>query len=359
MAIDFKSFLECAPLVLATRKPVMIRGRHGVGKSEVIYQIAEQMGLPVVERRASQMTEGDLLGMPSPEQIEVNGEMASHFCPFAWFIRACTEPVLLFLDEVDRATQEVRQGIFELNDSRKLAGWTLHPDTIVVAAVNGGDHGDQYQVNELDPAELDRYVVFDVEPSVEDWLTWGKTKVDGLIWDFINQNRAHLEHNGDYEPNKVYPSRRSWDRLNKCLVGASMLEESSPVLFNLSAAYVGFEAAVSFNDFVKNYERQVTVEDVLDEGKIEKTADFDISDHCAMIEKMVAKNTFDKVLAEAQLVNLAEYFVSLPSEAAMKLWEAVGAPDVEENVREFHTTATNSGKTVASHLVEIFTGKAS
>jgi hypothetical protein len=138
-----------------------------------------------------------------------------------------------------------------------------------------------------------------------------------------------------------------------------MLEESSPVLFNLSAAYVGFEAAVSFNDFVKNYERQVTVEDVLDEGKIEKTADFDISDHCAMIEKMVAKNTFDKVLAEAQLVNLAEYFVSLPSEAAMKLWEAVGAPDVEENVREFHTTATNSGKTVASHLVEIFTGKAS
>ena len=269
MAIDFKNFNECAPYVLATRKPIMIRGRHGVGKSEVVYQIARNMGLPVVERRAAQMTEGDLLGMPDAETIEVNGERASKFAPFEWFLLACTEPVLLFLDEVDRATQEVRQGIFELTDSRKLAGWTLHPDTVIVAAVNGGEHGDQYQVNEMDPAELDRWTVFDIEPSVEDWLTWGKDNVDGVIWDFINQNRGHLEHTGDYEPNKVYPSRRSWKRLNDCAVAGNLLEETSPVLFNLSCGFVGFEAAVSFQDFVKNYERQVTVEDILDNGNVD------------------------------------------------------------------------------------------
>ena len=136
MAIDFKSFLQCAPHVIKVRKPILIRGRHGIGKSEVVYQIAESLDLPVVERRASQMTEGDLLGMPSPEMIEINGQQASQFRPFAWFIQACTEPVVLFLDEVDRATTEVRQGIFELTDSRKLAGWTLHDDTVVIAAVN-------------------------------------------------------------------------------------------------------------------------------------------------------------------------------------------------------------------------------
>ena len=62
-------------------------------------------------------------------------------------------------DEVDRATMEVRQGIFELCDSRKIAGQTLHPDTLIFAAVNGGEHGAQYQVGEMDPAELDRYTV--------------------------------------------------------------------------------------------------------------------------------------------------------------------------------------------------------
>ena len=355
MAIDFKTFLQCAPYVIENRNPLLLRGRHGVGKSEVVYQIAKMLGLPVVERRASQMTEGDLLGMPSPEMIEINGELASVFRPFSWFIQACTEGTCLFLDEVDRATTEVRQGIFELTDSRKLAGWTLHPDTIVIAAVNGGDHGDQYQVNEMDPAELDRYTVFDVEPTVEDWLDWAKTNVDGIIWDFINTNRGHLEHASDYEPNKVYPSRRSWKRLSDCLVGAALLEEASPVLFNLSTAFVGFEAAVSLNDFVKNYDRQVTVENVLDEGKLDKTSTFDINEHSALIDKMEAKDVFVDVLSAEQVQNLADYFVSLPSECAMKLWTVLGKGALD-NTTALHQATSQSGKPIANHLVEMLTG---
>jgi len=356
MAIDFKNFLQCAPHVIAARKPLLIRGRHGVGKSEVVYQIAESMKLPVVERRASQMTEGDLLGMPSPEMIEVNGEQASVFRPFAWFLQACTEPVVLFLDEVDRATQEVRQGIFELTDSRKLAGWTLHPDTVVVAAVNGGEHGDQYQVNEMDPAELDRYTVFDVEPTVEDWLDWAKDNVSGIVWDFINQNRNHLEHNDDYEPNKVYPSRRSWKRLDECLMAAQLLEgEPEPVLFHLSCGFVGFEAAVTFNDFIKNYDRQVTIEDVLDNGRIDKTSDFDINEHSALIEKMEATGTFAQPLNDEQVQNLASYFVTVPSECCMKLWTVLGQGDIA-NTTALHQATSACGKKVSSHLVEILTG---
>ena len=182
------------------RKPVLFRGRHGIGKSEVIYQIAEGLGLPVVERRASQMTEGDLIGLPSTD-----GSVTS-FNPPDWYKECCEEARLLFLDEVDRATPEVRQGIFELTDSRKLNGHSLHPDTVVFAAVNGGEHGAQYQVGEMDPAELDRWTVFDLEPSVEDWLNWAKDNAEPILWDFINNNRQHLEHEGEFEPNKVYLS---------------------------------------------------------------------------------------------------------------------------------------------------------
>ena len=99
MAIDFKTFNETAPLVLNSKYPVLLRGRHGVGKSQVVYQVAKNMRLPVVERRASQMTEGDLLGIPSPDGININGEQASKFRPFEWLVKACTEPVVLFFDE--------------------------------------------------------------------------------------------------------------------------------------------------------------------------------------------------------------------------------------------------------------------
>ena len=348
MAVDFKTFVAIAPHVTAVRKPVLLRGRHGVGKSCVVYQTAEALGLPVVERRASQMTEGDLLGLPTTD-----GGTTS-FCPPDWYAECCNEPRVLFLDEVDRATTEVRQGIFELTDSRKLAGHHLHPETVIFAAVNGGEHGEQYQVGEMDPAELDRWTVFDVEPSIEDWLTWAKDNVDGMVWDFINNNRNHLEHTGDFEPNKVYPSRRSWERVNECLATAGLLGESSPTLFNLAAAFVGFEAAVSFNDFVLNYERQVTVADILDNGSINKTADFAINEHTALVDKMEASEVFAAELTEGQVTNLATYFLTLPSEVAMKLWTVLGNGDVNNTIK-LHQASVD-GKSVSGYLVELLTG---
>ena len=349
MAIDFATFVKVAPHVAAVRKPVLIRGRHGVGKSEVVYQIAGGLEMPVVERRASQMTEGDLVGLPS-----IDGNSTT-FNPPDWFKAACDRPVVLFLDEVDRATLEVRQGIFELTDSRKLNGHTLHPDTLVFAAVNGGEHGAQYQVGEMDPAELDRWTVFDIEPSVEDWLSWAKeSQVSDEIWNFINQNRNHLEHTDDFEPNKVYPSRRSWERLDKCLTQADLLKEASPVLYNLTSAFVGFEAAVAFNDFVLNYDRQVTTDDILIHGNFAKVADFGINDHTAIIDKFEAEETFHNELDQELVNNLARYFVMLPSEVAMKLWTVMGKGDVNNTVK-LHKSEVD-GESVSKHFVRLING---
>lgn len=316
MAIDYKTFLSVITPILDAKFPVLIRGRHGIGKSTIVYQKAEELGLPVVERRASQMTEGDLLGLPKITKG------VTTWCAPDWLSKACKEPVILFLDEVDRATMEVRQGIFELCDSRKIAGHTLHPDTLIFACVNGGDHGSQYQVGEFDPAELDRYTVFDVEPSVEDWLAWAKGKIATEIFDFINHNHKHLEHNDDYEPNKVYPSRRSWERLSKTLSTLPSIEHGT-TLYHITTAFVGFEAGVAFNDFMAKYERQVTIENLLDEGRFELIKGWKINDHNAMVEKMKSKDIFAGRLSDTRLNNLAKYFVSLPSEIVMVLWQAM------------------------------------
>jgi hypothetical protein len=331
MSIDFKTFNHVVKFVLDIKKPVLLRGRHGIGKSEVVHQIAEKLGLPVVERRASQMTEGDLVGLPS-----ISNDRTS-FNPPDWFKDACEYPVVLFLDEVDRAIPEVRQGIFELTDSRKLNGHYLHENTYVFAAVNGGEHGAEYQVGEMDPAELDRWTVFDIEPTTEDWLEWAKDIVDPMIWDFINQNHNHLEHLDSFEPNKVYPSRRSWHRLDTALQKANLLEQetcqtslSLNDIYVLGCAFVGMEAAVSFRDFVQNYQFQVTPEDILDEGNIDMTKDFLLNDHISLIDKMDMKGYLTQEMSEDQLKNLASYIVTLPNEAGMLIWKYLG--DYGDNV---------------------------
>jgi len=285
--------------------------------------------MPVVERRASQMTEGDLLGLP-----KIDGDRTA-WLPPDWLRQACLEPVVLFIDEIDRATMEVRQGFFELCDSRKIAGNHLHPDTLIFAAVNGGENTAQYQVGEMDPAELDRWTVFDLEPSVEDWLYWAKDNVELIVWDFINQNHVHLEHNSDFEPNKVYPSRRSWHRFSDCIKKGDLIKpgKTTPVLYNLACSFVGLEAATQFGDFVKNYKHQVTPGNILDEGKFDLVKDFSINDHTSLVEKIVTQKHLQKKFTNKVSKNVVEYFNMLPSEVAMKFWTSIGIENSENLVK--------------------------
>lgn len=345
--IDYKTFLNVIQPIVNARFPVLIRGRHGIGKSTIVYQLAKKLGLKVVERRASQMTEGDLLGLP---KLTKN---VTEWCPPEWLADACNNPRVLFLDEVDRATLEVRQGIFELCDSRKIAGNTLHKDTLIFACVNGGEHGSQYQVGELDPAELDRYTVFDVEPTVEDWLDWASGNVVQEIWDFINHNHSHLEHKGDYEPNKVYPSRRSWERLSKTLGGIGGDIESCSTTYQLAHAFIGFEGAVAFNNFLKDYDRQVSIEDLLDHGKFDLIKKWKINDHNAMVEKFKAKEIFKGRLSDTRLNNLAKYFVQLPSEIVMVLWQTLAQTEESTyNIAKLWAIEVN-GVSIQNFVVEI------
>ena len=126
----------------------------------------------------------------------------------------------------------------------------------------------------------------------------------------------------------------------------------------MSTAFVGFEAAIALNDFVKNYDRQVTVEDIIDDGKLELTKDWKINDHNALIEKIKAKETFAEKLTDNRLQNVANYFVTLPSEVAMSLWQAMGNSEfATHNVSRLHGMTASNGTKIQEYIVEILTAK--
>ena len=65
---------------------------------------------------------------------------------------------------------------------------------------------------------------------------------------------------------------------------------------------------------------------------------------------------FKEDLTEDQIKNLAQYFVYLPSEVAMKLWSVLGDTDNINNVVALHKAETTEGTRVSDHLVEILGG---
>ena len=78
-----------------------------------------------------------------------------------------------------------------------------------------------------------------------------------------------------------------------------------------------------------------------------------------MIEKFESAEIFKETLGATRLQNLADYFVQLPSEVAMKLWSVMGDADNTDNVIAHHQLKTSDGRQVSTHLAQILGGDVS
>ena len=200
--MDIKTFQNVAHR-LPAEMAILMRGPTGVGKSFLGKAIAEGEGKPFIDVRLSVMSEGDVAGYPDLEGMKKNGIMT--MCMPSWFMRAVKEPVVLMLDEMNRALPGVQQSAFQLVLDRELGNdedgvpYKLHPETRIIAAVN---HGAEYDVNDMDPALLRRFWVCDIEPTSTDWIEWANENgIDSVMIDFIRQNPAHLR----VDPTQVEP----------------------------------------------------------------------------------------------------------------------------------------------------------
>jgi len=336
--MDIKTFLATVPLLPANIS-VMVRAPHGVGKSQLFKQIAASVNLDLIDRRLSQMTEGDLLGLPELS------DGVTRFCPPDWFMSACKGPKALLLDEYNRATPEVLQTAMQITLDRELNGWKLHPETRIYAAINASA---EYIVNELDPAQADRFWTVDLEATVEDWLTWaselvnGKTRIDSVIIDFIRQNPGHLRHSAQIEPGKVYPSQRSWERLDLTLKSAGMapsdIAGTAPDgFYPIGLGFIGIEGALVLRDFVKNYDSQISAEDILLRWKTfkPKVVKLNADKQNALIEKLL-DNCKQNKWTQPQAENIADMVQGFPGEMMVSFFNKVMETNSIDNIRTIH-----------------------
>ena len=306
---------------LHEKQAVLVRGAHGIGKSQSIKQVAQELGLPLIDMRLAQTTEGDVIGLPELQATlyDENGEVVrrgqTNFLAPGWFVDAMQSPHCVFLDEINRATPEVMQAAFELVLDHRIMGKPVHPETRVYAAVNASA---DYQVNDMDPALLDRFLVVDLDPTHEEFCDWAKDNLDPVIVDFIRENPRHLEHTDQIEPGKIYPSRRSWQRLDMNLKSAGVIADpSSPLFTPIATGLVGIEASIALMDYIRNYDRNVTVDDILKsyEEKVKPRLETMSTEQLhGLNEKLLdwfSKRT--RALGAAQARAVASYLNDLPS----------------------------------------------
>lgn len=345
--MDIKTFKNLASK-LPAHIAVLMRGPTGVGKSHLAYATANELGLDLVDVRGSTMDESKVTGIPDFEVSKEQG-VATFVLP-SWFVRGCREPVVIFLDELNRSMPQVQQAFFQVVLDRSLGNdamgnpMMLHPETRVFAAVN---HGAEYDVNDMDPALLRRFWTVDLDPTTEDFLIWADGKLDPVLIDFIRQNPVHLRVDpGSVEMGTVCPTNASWHRLNDSLVhmgwAPSQIAGTRPDgFYALCTGFVGVEAAIAFSDFVAKYEMQISAEDVL-EGRVTKKSAkaMKASESMAVIDKIVdhaGKNDWSDDEAD----NVVAFVKVLPAEQMVHLWNAVMATKNMGPIKALHSRIGN------------------
>lgn len=237
---------------------VMLVGRHGIGKSEVLTHYFTAKGVKVVTLFLGQMSDpGDLIGLPARD--EKTGRTT--FMPPYWF-PTDGQPVALFLDELNRARPEVLQTIMDLALNRRLAGRDLPEGSTIISAVNDGE---EYQLTDLDPALVSRFNVYGFRPSKEEWILWARSqKLDGRVIDFINEFGDWLDGNPLDKKNvdmglEKTPDRRAWRKVSDLIISRPQLDATDAKII---AGIVGAPAASKFIAF-SSENRLVTAEGVL------------------------------------------------------------------------------------------------
>lgn len=248
MKIDstqLKFILENTPAA----QNIMLVGKHGIGKSRILEDFFAARGEKVVTLFLGQMSDpGDLIGLPHLDEVSGRTEF---MLPY-WF-PTDGKPVVLFLDELNRARPEVLQTVMDLTLNRKLAGKSLPEGSRIISAVNGGS---EYQLTDLDPALVSRFNIYEFAPSVEDWLFWARgAGLDSRIISFIEENPEMLDGEGSCgafgEDNlERSPDRRSWERLSKVMEKFTELGELQQ---SMASGIIGDRVAADFFRFVNNH----------------------------------------------------------------------------------------------------------
>ena len=242
---------------------IMLVGRHGIGKSEILTDYYQQRGMRVVPLFLGQMADpGDLIGLPV-----LNAEASASpapsrsftFVPPYWW-PLDDEPIVLFLDELNRARPEILQTVMDLALNRRLAGRRLPQGSRIISAVN---EGEEYQLTMLDPALVSRFNVYQFCPTSQEWLMWAqKRQLDQRVIDFIASQPTLLDgipeqREGQDTGLEKLPDRRAWQRASDVLRDEAPDGTLRPRMalsaddLDLLAGIVGAEAASRFYAFVQ------------------------------------------------------------------------------------------------------------
>ena len=243
-----------------------ITSKPGVAKSAIGRSIAAKMGFRYMDLRLSMVDETDVGLYPSVNEVETDGVNVKclDFVVPRWAIEANKQPTIIHFEELNRASQQVRNAALQLLLERCIGTEFKFNDTVLM--MSSGNLGDEdgTDVEEFDMALNNRLIHMNHTLAVDEWIEgYAEKNVHRLVVSYI---KAHPEQMYKVSENsKAYATPRSWTFLSDFIV-SNYGEDASPrdflpLLKEVAHSYVG-NSATKFVQYCEDM-LNINIQDVL------------------------------------------------------------------------------------------------
>ncbi len=273
------------------QRPIFLLGAPGIGKTAIMEQIAQELGIALVSYSMTHHTRQSALGLPFIKQKEYDGKTydVSEYT-MSEIISSVYETMeesgvkegILFLDEINCVSETLAPSMLQFLQYKIFGKHKVPEGWVVVTAGNPPQYNKS--VREFDVVTMDRLKVLEVEADFETWKQYAKAKeLHSAVISFLELKKEFFYHMETTVKGRAYVTARGWEDLSQII---KLYEEDGlTVDEDLIGQYLRSDNIVkefsAYYDLYNKYKNDYKVNDILigniSEESIEKAqkADFD------------------------------------------------------------------------------------
>ena len=261
----------------------MIMGERGTGKTSLGMALAEENGWNFLTIDANVLKEGEIGGLPYVVKYknEKTGKQRSstEYVPYFLFQKTWKlyeadndNITILFIDELNRCDVIVKRELMNIILNRSINGYELPPNVRIICACNPSSNWEafrdtDYQVEDMDEAQIDRFMWIILKSDIDDWIPWAMQKRDGSTDGRQNIHPDMIEYllekpkflnNVSESKDDIKTSPRSWEASSHAyyfyLENKEKYQFTKTDLLNNISGNIGLNVATDFMSFLENQE---------------------------------------------------------------------------------------------------------